>query len=182
MSIYSSLIASALFATATVSWQDCPLLGPVFPAPTNLLNSPTFQNATSALQTALDDGFSMGQLDATNTSISIQVFSTHDENPLFEFHHTATTLLNSTVEVNKVDSNSIYRTGSAGKVYTVYLFLLENGFHYWNEPVTKYVPELAAVAHKAKEDPIANVDWELVTLGMLASQMSDIAKDCKFLS
>ena len=85
-------------------------------------------------------------------------------------------MANSTSGVHVVDENSIYRIGSISKMFTVYTFLLELGDGYWNQPVTKYVPELAAAA---KDDVITQVQWEDVTLGDLAGQMAGIDRECK---
>jgi CubicO group peptidase (beta-lactamase class C family) len=64
------------------------------------------------------------------------------------------------------------------KLFTVYLFLIEVGDIHFSDPVTKWVPELKAAA-KAPSDAVSRVDWNAITLGNLASQMSGIGRDCK---
>lgn len=65
-------------------------------------------------------------------------------------------------------------------MFTVWAILIEVGDRIWNEPVTRFVPELATAARTldAKKDPVSYVDWEEVTVGQLASYMSGITRDC----
>ena len=57
------------------------------------------------------------------------------------------------------------------------------GDSYFSEPVTRYVPELAAIATQSINnnsvgyDEVDNVRWDDVTLRTLASQMAGIARD-----
>lgn len=164
--------------SATSAFQNCPLLGPVFPRPTRLSSSLAFQNATVALQDAIDAAIAAGTIQTSNSSFSIEMFSAHEADPLFEFHKTSPGLADSP-GTKVVDSNSIYRIGSISKLFTVYLFLIEAGDVHFNEPVTKYIPELAAVADKAEQDPISYVDWNHVTIGDLASQLAGVGRDCE---
>jgi CubicO group peptidase (beta-lactamase class C family) len=85
---------------------------------------------------------------------------------------------NSTLGVKNVDSHSQYRIGSISKLFTVYTFLIEAGDVKFNDPITKYVPELAAAA-RHEQNAVDSVDWESVTVGNLASQMSGIGRDCE---
>jgi CubicO group peptidase (beta-lactamase class C family) len=122
---------------------------------------------------------------AYSTSYSIEVWSASDVGgtPLFSWHHTAPNLTTlNTTGVRKVDQNTVYRLGSLTKIFTIYTWLVQDGDTRWNEPITKYVPELAAVADRAKNDPVGNVDWEEVTIGALASQMAGVVRDCKSVS
>lgn len=171
-------------------FQPCPLLGPVFPLPTSLANSPimaaAFKNLTSILDLLVrtDNSTLHGVVAANETSFSIGFFSADSgESPsgMFQYHHTAAALRNSTRGVRVVDEDSIYRIGSISKVFTIYTLLLEIGDGYWNDPVTKHVPELAAVAaaEAGQNDTIRHVRWEDITLGELASQMAGIGRECK---
>jgi hypothetical protein len=167
--------------------QSCPLLGPDFPAPRNLSGNAAVQDALANLTEVLDaKGAPHSPLEEiwlpAYTSFSVELFSAHDPKSLFQYHHSAGSLVNSTSGVKKVDSNSIYRIGSISKLFTVYTFLIESGDVKFNEPVTKYVPELKAAAKKynARQDPVNYVDWEAITIGALASQTADIGRDCEF--
>lgn len=112
-------------------------------------------------------------------SYSVEVFSGSEDAPLLSHHHTAKNLaeLNST-GVAAVDSRTVYRLGSLTKVYTMLTFLAEAGDSRWNDPITKYVPELAELQAKSTKNAVFEVDWDEITIGALASQISGIARDC----
>jgi hypothetical protein len=54
----------------------------------------------------------------------------------------------------------------------------------FNEPITKYVPEIAAyAANNAASLQISDIDvydWEALTIGALASQLSGLPRDFSF--
>ena len=188
MFVLISLIASALSLSLKPQYP-CPLLGPDFLAPKNLPSSPVIRSAldslTKLLNASLTSGItSHGQVQLNTTSFSISIFSTSDypeSSHLFQCHRSSPTLAKATSGVNTVDANSIYRIGSVSKLFTVYTFLVESGYTHWLDPVTKWVPELAAAAeanHETHWDSIDHVQWQDITLGDLASQMSGIRRDC----
>jgi hypothetical protein len=197
ISCHFHILLLLLLPKLTAQFQACPLLGPSFPAPTNLLNSPTIttalQNLTSILNTLvlINNSSTHGPVTANETSFSIAIFSSADhsqqskhniKNTLYQYHYTSQALAssNSSLGVRAVDENSIYRIGSISKLLTVYTFLLELGDGYWDSPVTRYVPELAAAAANCtQKDPVTHVQWKDVTLCELASQMAGVGRDCK---
>jgi hypothetical protein len=164
---------------------NCPLSGFDLPPPENLSEHPYFAQALANLTTVfqwLDLDYN-GTTGASNYSYSSQVFSANPGKPiLWERYHTATNLptLNSS-GVTEVDENTVYRLGSLTKVFTVLAYLAQDGDVHWNEPITKYVPEVAELSErsKGKRNALWDVDWEDITLGALASQVSGIARDCK---
>jgi len=169
-------------AVLTLAAPNCPPLGPVFEPARDLLDSAAIKAAIANLTETftlrdLDNGPSVR---ANETSYSIEVFSINDNSPvIFSWHHTAQSLEPNTTGVRKTDVNTVYRLGSLTKVHTVFTWLVADGDAKWNEPITKYVPELAEAAKKAKEDPVAHVAWDEVTIGSLASQISGAIRDCK---
>ncbi|KAI1172666.1 beta-lactamase/transpeptidase-like protein [Nemania sp. FL0916] len=150
----------------------CPLEGPVFPKPLQLANSEAIKAAISSLT-----GTFQGITDsAQNYSFALEVFSAHDSAPIFSVLHTAPKLATqNTTGVKTVDENTVFRLGSLTKIYTIYLFLINAGDQIWNEPITKYVPELQAMTNGS--DPVANTAWDKVTIGGLATQMTGIPRD-----
>ncbi|KUJ16559.1 beta-lactamase/transpeptidase-like protein [Mollisia scopiformis] len=157
---------------------NCPLMGPTFPKPQYLSKSAVLnaaiQNLTS-LFTAIDADNSTGSY---NNSYSIQVFSTTSSTPLFEHSHTAQNLTNqNTTGVTKVDADTVFRIGSPTKAFAIYAFLIAAGDVYFNEPVTKYIPELAALAANQSGNALTKVAWGDITIGELASHMAGIAND-----
>ncbi|KAF4630436.1 hypothetical protein G7Y89_g7707 [Cudoniella acicularis] len=176
----SQLFALFTFYPLTYAFQECPYLGPDFPAPTNLTNSSTFQKALANLTSTIENGIVSGTLFPNSTSFSVEIFSTKNPNPLFEYHHTSPNLqlFNGT---KLVDGNSIYRIASISKLFTVYLFLIEAGDVHFHDSITKFIPELAEESIFYSNDEAADfVDWESVTIGELASQMSGISRDSEF--
>lgn len=171
------LSAGFFLLHGTRAFDNCPILGPVFPPPSNLAASIAIQNATAALKVAIEDGLRTGTLNSNLTSFSLEIFSAQTSKPLFEFYHTAPVLASSN-GTKTVGSDSIYRIGSISKLFSVYTFLVEAGDVHFNEPITKYVPELAAASRKAITNAVDFVDWNEVTIGNLASHMGGIGRDC----
>jgi hypothetical protein len=162
---------------------NCPLTGPEFPPPQRLSQHPTWQQALSNVSGLLDFINFGGSGDNNNLSYSIQVFSTNPgEGLLGERHRTAPNLLASTPGVKSVDGNTVYRLGSVSKVFTVLAWLAELGDVHWNQPITNFIPELAALSAQATSRPFDGVrqtSWEDVTIESLASQVSGLGRDCK---
>lgn len=119
----------------------------------------------------------MGDFLSLDDSFSVDFYSVRDAQPLFTYHHSAPDLANATEGVQRVDSNTIYRTGSISKVFTVYTYLQNVGDSTWNQPITRYVPQLAAVANATEDSDVDVVKWEDVTVGALASHLAGIARD-----
>lgn len=143
---------SLLFAeSALAEYWSCSLLGPDISIPRYLSSSTVFQDALVSLKKAISDAISSGvtsygDVDANATSFSLDIFSIHEDDALFTYHYNAPSLADSTDGVREVDSNGIYRLGSISKLLTVYTFLTTVGDASFNEPITKYVPELVAYA------------------------------------
>lgn len=151
------------------SAQNCPLLGPAYPALTDPLSSAVLQDAKSVFNSSLAQAFAAGLINSKTATFSYQVFSTDADTPVYEYYYSG--------GGSSVDANTLYRIGSISKLLTVYSILAKLGDQYWDEPVTKYVPELADANGS---DAVDDVDWSEVTLGALASQMSGIGRDCKY--
>ncbi len=67
----------------------------------------------------------------------------------------------------------MYRIASISKVFTVLLLLRHEGRISLDDPVTKYVSELAAAE---AEESVEAVSWGNVTLGALASHLGGIGR------
>ena len=167
---------------------SCPLEGPQFPPPQNLPSDSTVQSALASLQSKLQSLSSSanGTLDPL-TSFSIEAFSTQSTSPLFQFHHAGSSVKASSTGIKNITRDSIYRIGSVSKLVTVYLFLIEAGDSYFSQPITKFVPELAAAAaaqnsssggvQQGNSNVLDATQWEQITLGALASHMAGIQRD-----
>ncbi|KAI9658643.1 MAG: hypothetical protein M1821_002203 [Bathelium mastoideum] len=91
-----------------------------------------------------------------------------------------------------VDGSTVYRIASCTKVFTVLALLLQEGVN-WDDPVTKWIPELRwdrsesvpgegiedlGGAGQGEDQTIMNhVQWDSITLRSLASQLSGLARD-----
>ncbi|EED15033.1 alkaline D-peptidase, putative [Talaromyces stipitatus ATCC 10500] len=151
-------------------------------------NSTALQSALTKLRSQLDQLIQTGNgqygpVTPNTTSFSIALFSTNpgtaaDEPFFFDYHYTAPSLKDSTTTgVRSVDADSIYRIGGLTEVFTIWCLLIEAGDEVWNNPVTKYAPELEGAARARGSGDIDGVDWESITVGQLASHMSGISRD-----
>lgn len=165
----------------------CPPLGPVYELPRNLSVDASIrlaaQNLTSTLDKLLENGNASTLGFAPNTtSFSIGLFSAHETDYLFQYHFTAS-ILNAS-STTKVDENTVYRIGSISKLVTVLALLLQEHKVHFDDPVTKYIPELARYSEQNDEDDddyddIATTKWSQITVGALASHLAGIGRVCK---
>jgi CubicO group peptidase (beta-lactamase class C family) len=134
-----------------------------------------------AIKQALRNTTIYGALDPNATSFSLQLYSLHEADPLFTYHYAAPALAEPTEGVAAPDSNTVYRIGSVSKLLTVYIYLIKAGDASWNDPITKYVPELTEYANATADvlstDEIDTVGWKEITVGALASQLAGIGRD-----
>ena len=166
----------------------CPPLGPVYELAQNLSADASIRRAAHNLTTTLDQAFrnatTTGPFKDT-TSYSIDLFSAHEKESLFQYHHTASALNASSTK--KVDENTLYRIGSISKLVTVFALLLQEGKVHFDDPITKYLPELAKYAEQDNEgdedhwhyDNLATTKWSQITVGALASHLGGIGRMCK---
>ncbi|KAL1964886.1 hypothetical protein VTN77DRAFT_6239 [Rasamsonia byssochlamydoides] len=165
------------FSTA----EPYPLLGPIYPAPINLPAEAAIQSAAANLSKELNLALTLGQsplgnITANSTSLSVFIVSAADDRTLFDFNFGSPDL--NTTGTTNVTADLVYRIGSISKLFTVYALLLNaGGFERWDDPVTKYIPELRSAAADFHDNPVDRVDWDSVTLGALASQLSGIGRD-----
>lgn len=81
------------------------------------------------------------------------------------------------VGVSKVNRDSIFRIGSVSKVVSVYGFLVGAGYDYFNNLITKWVPEVTNVPLEDNSsdmlyDDINQARWDEITLGQLSSHLA----------
>lgn len=150
---------------------NCRPEGPVLPRPARLGDAATFRHAAVNLAHTFDS-MSSGGIDVpwpvANLSFSVAVVSADQDDggkPLWEYHHRAAANVNGT---DTVDADSQYLIGSVSKMVTDYI-LLVSGMDL-DVPVTRYLPRL----NGSKE-----MDWESITLRMLASQVAGVSTNCK---
>ncbi|KAI0451260.1 beta-lactamase/transpeptidase-like protein [Xylaria acuta] len=170
-------LAAKVFATAP---HACALAGPGFPSPSGLSNSSLLRENITEFEKSLHD-VQLG-LQANDTAWAVALFSSKENRTLYEHYYTPPI----DVGVSQVDSNSIFRIGSVSKVFSVWSFLIEVGDKHFNDPITKYVPELANLTCHGRSDDqelyndIDHVKWDEITLGQLASHAAGIPRDPTF--
>ncbi|KAI8633034.1 putative penicillin-binding protein [Xylariaceae sp. FL1651] len=159
------------------------LLGSVYAPPLGLTTSSIVNNAASHLSAALHQVLEHGHSDfgdfaANTSSVSITAVSTESDEdaPFFDFHFSSPFLNHTTDGTDRVAKNSIYRIGSISKLFTIYTLLVGYGWEHWDNSVTRYVPELRDAASSGPHDPIGNADWNEISIGDLASQLSGIGR------
>jgi len=153
------------------------LAGPAFPAPASLQTSSLLTSAVAAFEKSVA---ASAVVRANESAWAVAVFSIHDEEPLYEKYFTPAY----NVSVAQVDRDSVFRIASVSKVFSVWSFLMEVGDEHFNDPITRYIPELAAVSSTSRGavvyDDIDTVQWDEVTLGQLASHLAGIPRDCEY--
>jgi hypothetical protein len=188
------LTSLCLFITASLGassgFQNCPILGPLYPSPNDFSSSPEVQaaglNFTNIIEQALTSGVSeLGPLAINTTTFSINVFSAHENASLYQYHYTSPTVANFSADGSKQASlNSIYRVASVSKLLTVLTLLVQDGYTHWDRPVSDYIPELRVHPQNRtstfKFDPIYDLGWKEMTIGDLASQISGTPHDYGF--
>ncbi|KAF4943204.1 hypothetical protein FGADI_13565 [Fusarium gaditjirri] len=149
----------------------CPPPGPVLPAAKSPSTSPHIKEAIDDLFAALK---LVSETWYPNTAISVAAKSLHEETPFVSHHIYPIGGLN-TSGVTAIDEETVYRVSSVSKLFPV-LALLRLGVSL-EDPVIKYLPELRSIRVAETPDAITTVDWEHITIGMLASHMSGIAAE-----
>lgn len=181
--IVGCLAVALPYAFAAALSGPCPLPGPDFPAP----KSPSQTKAVKAaielfkqtLSSALSNSSSEIALDPNSTTFSFDLWSIHEQSPIYTYNYNANLLSTPKEGVTTVTSNTTYRLGSLSKLLTVYTWLAAVGDKHWLQPITNFIPELEAYDAKYASNPddIDQFRWSDITVGALASQISGIQKD-----
>jgi actin-related protein 6 len=152
---------------------DCRPAGPIVPRPTGLASNPAFLSAASDLTEILQNAVS-GEIEAgwpvENTSFSVGFITRDQEDkkvPVWEYHFLAPNNVRGTKNITR---NSQYNINSITKVISDYI-LLRSGVPL-DDPVTKYIPELATNS--------TQFDWDAITLRHLGSSLAGIPPSCKW--
>lgn len=148
--------------------EDCPILGPSFPKSFNPSLAKVFRKLPSKFPGLIESAFTSGAVNRTHTSFSIDIFSTVNNQSLYSYHHAAPAL-NGSLTKGVQSDETVYRIGSVSKLFTVYAILAyTGGIQVFDEPVTRYLPELTG---NMGANPVEKIIWEDITVGALASQM-----------
>ena len=135
-------LALTVFMLGSLAKIDLSVLGSIY-QPAASHSFPAFEDAKDQATEALNQiittaNSTYGPLDSQGTSFSAAVFDLTSNEPLFEFHFEAPTL-NGSYTKGKLTEDTIYRTGSLGKLFTIYAWLVDIGDDVFLDPITKYV-------------------------------------------
>lgn len=155
----------------------CPLKGPQFPAPTGLGSEVLFRNAMSVIERSIRANLT--EAPYNETTFSIGMFSTTDDELLYEFHYTDPTVSTSKIGANEVDADSIYRIASITKVLTIYQWLIADGDRKFNSPISDFIPQL--LQDKKYQEDYPAPRWDEITVNDLAMFLAGIGRDCETL-
>lgn len=140
--LYASLALPALAEIVVPPRADMALLGPIYQPAANS-SFKAFEDAATKAKAAIEEiiatgNSSFGPFDTETTSFSLSVFTASDAKPLFEYHFEAPGL-NGSYTKGKLTEDTIYRSGSLGKLLVVYTFLVDIGDYVFTDPITKYI-------------------------------------------
>lgn len=155
------------------SLQICPIQAHQCPAPTALASENVFLDAIKQLEDAIRANLTESPYNGT--TFSLGMFSTSDDGLVYEFHHTDPGVANSHKGTTKADADSIYRLASITKILTLYLWLIKDGDRRWNDPITDFIPQLAA-SDDTEQDYITP-DWSEITINDMAMYLAGISRD-----
>lgn len=155
---------------------NCPI-GAALPAPRNVKSSATWKKSTKEFQAQLEKALK-NDFANLNTSFSLNVFSAYDDDALFEYHYEDPALADALPDGKELNGDTVYRIASVSKMLTAYLVLVERGFDVLDEPLSKYVPEIAdAVDGDGKQlDGVTSPQWLNMTVGAVMSQLSGLGR------
>ncbi|KJR83623.1 alkaline D-peptidase [Sporothrix schenckii 1099-18] len=172
---------AAVSSAQDLPYQPCPLIRAYYPVPGINKSSSAIQKATATfsglfdnlVKTGCSDNF--GCISPNTTSFSLALYSIADAGDdedfiFFDYSHTVPSLANN----KTVGLDTIFPTGTLTQVFTVYAWLIQMGDGYWEQPITVFLPELLETS--LSSGSIA-VDWDNVSIGSLAGQMSGIVRD-----
>lgn len=183
-SITTFLIGLLAVSTAQdLPYQPCPLIRAYYPVPSINKSSSAIQSATATFTKLFDNLVKTGCSDAfgcispNTTSFSLALYSIADSGDeddfiFLDYSHTVPSLAGN----NTVGLDTVFPTGTLTQVFTVYAWLIQMGDGYWEQPITAFLPELSHVNSSLNN---ILVDWDDVSIGSLAGQMSGIIRDCK---
>ncbi|KAF4498928.1 beta-lactamase-like 1 [Fusarium agapanthi] len=178
MNYLTLFLSLAAFLQQTNAQETpCPLLGAIFPPVQHPLQSSDFSDTVAQLNATFNQLDRNGTLEGFNTTFYIQAFSA--SNTLFQRGYVPPSM-KGFLTSGSLNEDTVFRVGSVSKLLTVYTLLVEVGMKHMNDPVTKWVPELALAARKNKGDPTRKVQWDEVTIGQLSGHMAGISRNFGF--
>ncbi|KAL2430569.1 putative hydrolase M10 [Exophiala dermatitidis] len=164
---------------------ECRYQSPAFPAPDYSQPIPELQKAFRQIEASITALVNSSNHPEFNTS-SYSIEVTSAQKTLWTTFHTAVDKDPERPGADTVDGSSAYRIASITKTFTVLGILQQQalGNLHLDDPVVKYIPELAAttpttaaITPGGQNAKTPQIQWENITLHSLASQLSGIPRD-----
>ena len=118
------------------------VLGNIY-LPMSDFSSNIFDDARQDLTRLIEDAIANGDSDYgpmfNDTAFSASVFSLKTGEVIFDYHYEAPVLGKESYTKGTLSDDTIYRTGSLGKLMTVYVWLVDLGSANWQDPITNYI-------------------------------------------
>ncbi|CRG82772.1 hypothetical protein PISL3812_00118 [Talaromyces islandicus] len=169
LALSGSVLADTILSKNTAI-ANCPPLGPVLPPPKNPSSDATVQATLSQLEALQDE---VAGLVGNATALSLSVASAYEDKILANLAYTP--LLYNSTGTHNVDGDTVFRIASVSKTFTVLGLLLLGDEIHFSDSITKYVPELNRLkGEQTVQNPVTTVNWDRITIGALASQLSGV--------
>ncbi|KAF5002422.1 hypothetical protein FGRMN_434 [Fusarium graminum] len=151
-----------------IASDDVPLIGPSFLPNFDISKRESIKEAKDLFPSLIEKAFKSNVLNKTDLIISVDVFSAATNDSLYSYHHVGETYKN-TLTKGTLSEDTIFRTGSVSKMFTVYAIIAKAGIRVLGNPVTTFLPELLG---NSSSNPIERIDWSEITVGALAAHQA----------
>ncbi|KAM0347655.1 hypothetical protein ACHAPU_004668 [Fusarium lateritium] len=167
----SYLAYMALLTTATaniIASDDAPLIGPSFLPNFDISKSVSINKVKDLFPSLIEKAFKFNVLNKTDLIFSVDVFSAATNDSLYSYYHVGEKYKD-TLTKGKLGEDTIFRTGSVTKMFTVYAIIAKAGIRVLSDPVTTFLPELLG---NSSSNPLERIDWSEITVGALAAHQA----------
>ncbi|KAF4498547.1 Penicillin-binding 4 [Fusarium agapanthi] len=168
---FESLAYMGLAGSATASVilsNDVPLTGPSFLPNFDISKTDFLNEAKEKFPSLAEELFDTKILNKTDLIFVVDVFSASTNDSLYSYFHVGDTYKDTLTKGNLTE-DTIFRTGSVTKVFTVYAIIAKAGIEALSYPVSIFLPELLG---NSSSNPLERIDWSEITVGALASHQA----------
>ncbi|KAF5025453.1 hypothetical protein F66182_2476 [Fusarium sp. NRRL 66182] len=167
-SFFYVALAAGAAAARNIASDNTPLIGPSFISNFDLSDSKYLDDAKSRFPLLVEGLFESGGLNKTDLVFTVDVFSAATNQSIYSYNHVGEPN-KETLTKGELSENTIFRTGSVTKMFTVYAIIAQAGTDVLSHPVTFYLPELLG---NSSANPIERIDWSDITVGALAAHQA----------
>ncbi|KAM0227462.1 hypothetical protein ACHAPO_011524 [Fusarium lateritium] len=175
--VNAALLASSVTANVLLS-NDVPLIGPSFLPNVDFSKSEFISQAKEKFPSVIDELFDTKVLNKTDLIFAVDVFSAATNDSIYSYFHVGETNKD-TLTKGKLSEDTIFRSGSVTKMFTVYAIIAKVGIEALSYPVSIFLPELL---HNSSTNPLERIDWSEITVGALAAQQAGTSGPVEYLN